>query len=78
MTTVTTNPSESTTAAPECRDEEFRCPSGKCIYISWICDGNDDCPDGSDELDCDPSNCFQFWKIFQFRNEAEVVVMPDC
>ena len=31
----------------------FRCTSGECIPNGWMCDGEEDCFDGSDE----PSNC---------------------
>jgi hypothetical protein len=37
-----------------CADAQFRCASGKCIPRVWICDGDRDCIDGSDE---DLDNC---------------------
>lgn len=30
----------------------FRCANGKCIHKQWKCDMEDDCRDGSDELNC--------------------------
>ena len=36
-----------------CLPDEFQCNnSGLCIYASWICDGEDDCGDMSDEQNC--------------------------
>ncbi|XP_068097689.1 basement membrane-specific heparan sulfate proteoglycan core protein isoform X2 [Hyperolius riggenbachi] len=41
-----------------CRRDEARCSNGQCIPRDYLCDGERDCKDGRDELDCGtPSPC---------------------
>lgn len=35
-----------------CKDSQFHCDNGRCIDQKWICDGDNDCMDGSDERNC--------------------------
>lgn len=39
-----------------CLKEEFDCKVGGCVPKGWKCDGQPDCPDGSDE----PDDCRKF------------------
>lgn len=39
-------------AASPCSLLEFQCNSGECTPRGWRCDQEEDCTDGSDELDC--------------------------
>ncbi|CAF1530044.1 unnamed protein product [Adineta ricciae] len=33
-----------------CEENQFRCRTGQCIELSWVCDGQWDCSDASDEF----------------------------
>ncbi|GFR57428.1 low-density lipoprotein receptor-related protein [Elysia marginata] len=35
-----------------CGANEFQCKDGRCIQMDWLCDTEDDCGDGSDEVGC--------------------------
>ncbi|XP_063061225.1 low-density lipoprotein receptor-like [Engraulis encrasicolus] len=40
-----------------CARDKFLCDGGKCISITWVCDGEPDCDDKSDE-DCRKPKAF--------------------
>uniref|UniRef100_A0A8C4ZJ04 SCO-spondin n=1 Tax=Gadus morhua TaxID=8049 RepID=A0A8C4ZJ04_GADMO len=42
--------------SPLCEEGEFRCAGGRCVPPQWLCDNEDDCGDGSDEL-CPSTSC---------------------
>ncbi|XP_010767368.1 SCO-spondin, partial [Notothenia coriiceps] len=35
---------------PPCLESEFTCAGGRCIPSQWVCDNENDCGDGSDEI----------------------------
>ncbi|XP_005162276.1 low-density lipoprotein receptor-related protein 1 isoform X2 [Danio rerio] len=49
----------------KCSENNFACPSGRCIPMSWTCDKENDCEDGADEAHCE--KFFQFCASNQFE-----------
>ena len=37
---------------PSCNEGEYQCAYPRCIRLEFRCDGDDDCGDRSDEVDC--------------------------
>ncbi|PIK59037.1 hypothetical protein BSL78_04064 [Apostichopus japonicus] len=35
-----------------CPSHQYKCSNGKCILSSWVCNGENECEDGSDEAQC--------------------------
>lgn len=42
----------------------FHCPgtANTCIPVKWQCDGEKDCPEGKDEINCEIANC-ESWQF---------------
>uniref|UniRef100_A0A3Q4HUM5 Uncharacterized protein n=1 Tax=Neolamprologus brichardi TaxID=32507 RepID=A0A3Q4HUM5_NEOBR len=64
------------TAARPCGDREFRCANGQCISKSFVCDNDNDCSDGSDEVSCSKTNCSPH--SFQCNNSVCVPALWIC
>lgn len=68
--------------AKACPSKDFQCRNGRCVAPIFVCDGDDDCGDASDEEKCSAPTCGQH----EFRcNDSECIPAlwscdgdPDC
>lgn len=58
------------TEVKSCGPEEFTCRGrdGECVPLTWMCDDNADCSDGSDEKACSKGFNIQCKSNYEDRN----------
>ncbi|XP_068235638.1 sortilin-related receptor-like [Palaemon carinicauda] len=49
---VTVSPARTDVPSHTCKADQFSCSDGTCIWESWVCDNDKDCPKGEDEENC--------------------------
>ena len=56
---------------------QFACDQSRCISKTWQCDGEPDCPGGTDEVGCVEPNCTENGK-FACKNKKCVDFKYRC
>lgn len=56
--------------ARTCQVNQFSCGNGRCIPTSWLCDREDDCGDGTDEM----TSCGK-WIFFFCRGRKSKILL---
>lgn len=66
------------TGGQTCSPSEFQCNDGQCVDRRLVCNSNQDCQDGSDELDCGRSlGCGSFYfNNLSLRLGEDLVSLP--
>ena len=59
----------------ECAIGQYQCKNGECIHPSQLCDSQEQCKDGSDELDCDQVMCNFFFLVI--KEEIKLKIKLD-
>ena len=54
----------------KCQPGHWRCKDGTCISLMWLCDGERDCPDDSDELNCTETSTITMTPATPSEHEA--------
>jgi hypothetical protein len=70
-------PSTPSPTKPTCPPNSFQCNNSNCVHSIWLCDGDDDCLDNSDEINNECRKLERFyWGVVMWR-ERECLTLTQ-